>query len=142
MPKRERKAAVDLDEDIKVGEGTKQSATGTMGLMSSMKINTRLWDAPELEWEKIESALTAYPEFAGRLEGLEGKQDLLKLFEKFPGASLSNSFYDHGSPGCSGFYLEASVTRKHLEYVQNAFSALLMAIDTQLGKLKNLPKNQ
>jgi hypothetical protein len=101
-----------------------------------------LWDGPNLEWDKIEGEVSAYPEFLDHIEGLEGKRDLLGLFEKFPGASLSRSFYDHGSPGCSGFYVEAFVTRRHLEYVQNAFSALLMAIDGQLAKSKDLPEKQ
>jgi hypothetical protein len=71
---------------------------------------------------KIADELTAYPEFADRLERLEGEQVLLKLFEEFPGASIAYSFYDHGSPGCSGFYVEAFVTRKHLAYVEKALA--------------------
>jgi len=91
-----------------------------------------LFEGPELEWDKIEANLAQYSEFVGHLDGLEGEKELLELFEKFPGASLSSSFYDHGSPGCSGFYLEAVVKRRHLEYVQDAFSALLKAIEGQL----------
>jgi hypothetical protein len=36
--------------------------------------------------------------------------------------------------------LEAFVKRRHLDYVQNAFTALLKAIDSQLEQ--NLPKGQ
>jgi len=95
-----------------------------------------LWELPaDFEWTKIERELSSYSEFVDGLEALEGKSDLLKLFEKFPGASLCHSFYDHGSPGCSGFYLEAFVKRRHLDYVQNAFTALLKAIDSQLASV-------
>src|SRR5271165_6630644 len=111
MPK--RKASVDLDKDIKVGEGDETINDWHHGLNVIDEISARLWNGPELDWVKVGRDLTAYPEFVDSLEGLEGKQDLLDLFEKFPGASLCRSFYDHGSPGCSGFYLEAFVTRRN-----------------------------
>lgn len=133
---------LDLDEDIKIGEGDETIVDWYHGFDVIDKLNERLWDAPEIEWSKIEACLTAYPEFVNRLEGLEDKRDLLKLFEEFPGASVCHSSYDHGSPGCSGFYLEAFVTKRHVEYAQNAFSALLEAIDGQLEKMKNLPESR
>jgi hypothetical protein len=101
MPKRARKAAVDLDEAIKVGEGDETISDWYHGFDVIDEINMCLWDEPELEWEKIADELTAYPEFADRLEGLEGEQDPIRLFEEFPGANIAHCFYDHGSPGCS-----------------------------------------
>jgi hypothetical protein len=143
MHMHKRKTAADLNEDIKVGEGDETISDWNHGFDVVDEIDERLWELPaDFEWTKIERELSSYSEFVDGLEALEGKSDLLKLFEKFPGASLCHSFYDHGSPGCSGFYLEAFVKRRHLDYVQNAFTALLKAIDSQLEQLKNLPKGQ
>jgi hypothetical protein len=100
MPK--RIASVDLDKDINIGEGDETISHWHHGFDVIDEISRRLWNAPELEWAKIERDLNAYPEFVDSLERLEGKRDLLDLFEKLPGASLCRSFYDHGSPGVAG----------------------------------------
>jgi hypothetical protein len=135
MAKRKRKA-VDLDEDIKVGEGDEIITDWAHGFDVIEEIAERFRKLPrEFEWKKVDPNFTAYPELERALESLEGRRELLDLFEKFPGASLCRSFYDHDSPGCSGFYLEAFVRKRHVEYVRKAFAALLGAINDQLEEL-------
>jgi hypothetical protein len=136
MPKRIKKAAVDLDEIVTVGEGADAIENWYEGFDVLDEIKERLWDGPELDWDRIAGDLAAYPEFLDQLDELDPLEEgaLLELFEKFPGAGRSSSFYDQGSPGCSGFDLQVFVTRRNLTYVQKAFSALLKAIEDQLEK--------
>jgi hypothetical protein len=137
-PMARKSKAVDLDEDIKVGEGDETITEWQHGFDVIDEIAERLWELPpEFEWEKVSPKVTGYPEFINALERLEGKRELLELFEKFPGANLCQSFYDHGSPRCSGFYVEAFVKQRHLDYVQKAFAALLDAIDDHLEELND-----
>jgi hypothetical protein len=69
MAKRKRKA-VDLDEDIKVGEGDETITDWKHGFDVIDQIDDRLWELPpEFEWEKVGRHLTAYPEFLAALEG-------------------------------------------------------------------------
>jgi hypothetical protein len=77
MANRKRKAAIDLDEDIKVGEGDETISDWYHRFDVIEEIDWRLRKLPpEFEWEKVGRGLTAYPEFLGALERLEGKRDL------------------------------------------------------------------
>jgi hypothetical protein len=80
---------VDLDEDIKVGERDEIITDWAHGFDVTEEIAERLWKLlPEFEWKKVGPNLTAYPEFAGALGRLEGRRELLDLFEKLARSSL------------------------------------------------------
>ena len=69
-----RKASVDLDEDIKVGAGGETISDWDHGFDVIDEMSALLWNAPEIEWAKVERALTAYPEFVDNLDCLEVKR--------------------------------------------------------------------
>jgi hypothetical protein len=71
-----------LNEDIKVGGGDETISDWNHGFDVVDEIDERLWELPaDFEWTKIERELSSYSEFVDGLEALEGKSDLLKLFE-------------------------------------------------------------
>ncbi len=70
MSKRKRKAAIDLDEDIKAGEGDQTISDWEHGFDVIDEIGERLWDFPlELKWKKLGATLLRTQSFETLLRG-------------------------------------------------------------------------